>query len=1021
MLTTDAATHGLELPLDAPRTATTSVTVARHELTLPAIDEATLVAAFAIQLARYNGQAAIPITASRLGDGWCAPLAIETRQDLAVAAVVAQARAELQQPATHPIRGDGSRAALTWARDPAEVTGSEADLHLVAGAGAAAFLYNASVLSAASVERFAGHLRTILEGLEAEMPVGRVPLLTPEERAWLEQTASGGTRPLPQEPLHRRVERHARETPDAPAVHYGDQVLSYAELDRRANRLARELVARGAKAEARVVVCLEPSLDIAIAVLAIWKAGAVYVPLEPTYPAARIAAILEDTQPIVTVTRPKLRDRLGLTGTLEPDAVAEDAAPLDVAVAPGDTAYIYYTSGTTGKPKGVMASHANLIAYIQSAVDRYAMVASDVMPAIARFSFSISMFELMAPLVAGGTLLVLDREHVLDPARLARTLATVTFFHAGPSLLKSLIAQLRREPVDMTKVRHASSGGDLIPPEVLQALVDLFPSAEVFVIYGCSEIACMGTTYPVPRNRPVTRTFVGKPFENVIARVVDRAGQPCPIGVVGEVWFAGGGVVKGYLNRPELTAEKFVERDGLRYYRTGDLGRVSEGGWIELLGRNDFQIKIRGMRIELADIEYTLRRAPGVRDGVVVTRPTPTGEKMLVAYVVGETGALRRYMHDHLPDYMVPAIYVELESLPLNHNMKVDRNALPAPVASASVREPTSTSELALAAIWQRLLRVDRVHLDQNFFELGGDSMTAMELLVVIERELGVVIDGLEVVRETLEVLAAVCDRKLGLEPPEREHDATDPPFTPFFAGDLYAVIHGTRGDTAALIVAPPTQDRVRAYFVLVQLARSLARRGVPAMLFDFYGHGDSQGELRDATVERWLRDITDMRRVLGERTGAKTVVGVGVRLGATLLAAAQGVCDRTVLWDPVIEGASWLAEASAMQREHLRGLQHLRLGRRPRAIPGCVELLGGTYAAVTLRALEAMRLAAPRGPVAWLVTSNRAHQVAAHARLGTGSLVSLDLDYGWRDASHLDDILPDPGISRALADMVSP
>ena len=423
------------------------------------------------------------------------------------------------------------------------------------------------------------------------------------------------------------------------------------------------------------------------------------------------------------------------------------------------------------------------------------------MPALARTSFSISMFELMSPLTAGGTLVVLDRDAVLDPARLADALASgVTIFHAGPSLLKALFAHLAKpgaaaDPARFNRVRHASSGGDLIAPEVLRALVATFRRAEVFVIYGCSEIACMGCTYPVPRDRDVTRTFVGQPFDNVVARVLDRAGNPVPVGVVGEIHFAGAGVAAGYLHRPELTAEKFRAGDaGLRWYNTGDLGRLAPDGNVEIVGRGDFQIKVRGMRIELAEVEHHLRRAPGVADGVVAARPTPGGERALVAYVVldparrGDRGALagvRTHLVDQVPDYMVPSLYVELPALPLNHNLKVDRNALPDPDAvradaTPAVRTPESDSERALAEIWTRVLGLGCVGIDDNFFELGGDSLSAMEMLAEVERELGVELDGLAVLRDTLATLAAACDARLGRTAPVRveqpAHDAEAAP-----------------------------------------------------------------------------------------------------------------------------------------------------------------------------------------------------------------------------------------------------
>jgi amino acid adenylation domain-containing protein len=593
------------------------------------------------------------------------------------------------------------------------------------------------------------------------------------------------TNPAP-ELVHRRFELQAAAAPDATALRFQNESLSYGGLNRRANKLADYLATKAIGSESRVVVCVEPSLDIVVALLAILKAGAVYVPLDPSYPIARIRTIIEDTQPRLVLTQTHLIEKLGLQGV---DALALDAAGhlVDglssanpgIAIEREQAAYVYYTSGSSGAPKGVVASYANLASYIQVAQARYRFTSRDAMPAIARFTFSISMFELATPLVAGGTLVILERDHVLDLARMSRTLSEVTFFHAGPSLLKSLLSYIERHYADFdafSGVRHASSGGDMIAPEMLEALRRIFFNAEIFAIYGCTEISCMGCTYPVPRDGPVARTYAGRPFDTMTVRVVDSTLKATPVGTEGEIIFSGDGVVKGYLNRPDPTAERFVEIDGRRFYRTGDIGRMSADGWLEILGRSDFQVKIRGMRVELGEVEHNLRRAPGVCDGVVMAKKSANGAKALVAYVVmddvdgakndrntaNRMSAVRRYMAEQLPDHMTPSLYVELASLPLNHNMKVDRYALPEPkrdgrrIAGApDVREAETPTEQRLASLWGEVLGIDEVGLDDHFFELGGDSMLALKLIVEIDRELGVVLEGMDVLRESLEVQGA--------------------------------------------------------------------------------------------------------------------------------------------------------------------------------------------------------------------------------------------------------------------------
>jgi amino acid adenylation domain-containing protein len=838
--------------------------------------------------------------------------------------------------------------------------------------------------------------------------------------------------------VHELFELQAHRAPDAVAVRFGDAQLTYRELNTRANQLARYLIVKGIGPEDRVVVCVEPGFDIVVALLAIFKASAVYVPLDPSYPAARVQTMLEDTKPALLLTRADLPQKLGFAGftTLQLDAAqaelaAFSAEDLGLRAKPHQTAYIYYTSGTTGAPKGVMATQANLASYIGVAQRRYGFTSTDVGPAIARFSFSISMFELLSPLVAGGTLLVLERSHILDFARLSETLREVTFFHAGPSLLRSLLQYVKRHYTDFSgfaRVRHASSGGDMVSVEVLEGLREVFFNAEVFVIYGCSEISCMGCTYPVPRVGPLARSYVGAAFEGMTVRVVDDDLRVVPSGVVGEVLFSGPGVVPGYLNRSDLTQQRFVELDGARFYRTGDRGRFSEEGWLELVGRSDFQVKLGGIRIELGDIEHHLRRAPGVSNGVVVARDAGDGEKVLVAYVVVEAEAeddsaaralaIRRYLAQQLPDYMLPSFYVELAALPLNHNMKIDRQALPDPPreslrsADASpLREPETEMEQRLASLWKQALRVDRVGLDDNFFDLGGTSMRALQLIDEVDAELGVALTGLELLRESLEMQAVICEQRSGkprnTRPPRIVRKGGEAFELLHFGRDqsLFGVLHGPRAsaDLATLICSPTGHEHVRAHFVLQRLARRLAADGVPVLRFDYYGCGDSLGESSEATCARWQADIEDACAELQRRTRARRVATVGVRLGATLLARVASRLDvsRTVFWDPIQNGAQYLAELRDAHVQYSRAtwVPSFRLRIPSWRRRGRHELLGFAYSDAALRELGSL-----------IIPDHPSSSCAAR---------SMTSESAWMDLQHLEDMLPDVGISRALTELV--
>ncbi len=813
---------------------------------------------------------------------------------------------------------------------------------------------------------------------------------------------------------------------------------------------------------------LEPSLDVAVVLLAVQKVGATFVPLEPTYPAARIRTILEDTMPTLVVTSASLAAKLPFEGhalfLVDDDIAKISALSSDDLGLPIDlerTAYVYYTSGTTGKPKGVMASYANLAHYILRSQERYAIARTDIMPAIARFSFSISMFELMSPLAAGGTLVVLERDHVLDPARMAKTFSEVTFFHAGPSLLRGVLAQIRKAHATFEAfegVRHASSGGDMVPPELLESMKEIFSRAEVFVIYGSSEISCMGCTYPVSREHRIERTYVGRPFDNVIVRVLDEDRQPVPFGVVGEICFAGDGVVKGYLNRPELTEQKFFTLEGRRFYGMGDMGRVSFAGNVEILGRRDFQIQLRGMRIELGEIDATLRKGPGVREAISMAREGDDGEKILVGYVVfaadadPDVGAVRKHMVDHLPDYMVPARIVPLANLPLNSNMKIDRHALPSlseltETRGPHSRVPTTQAEKELASLWQSILRIDQVSKDDNFFELGGHSILALKLLQEAKKAHGITLDGMDVLRESLETLAAIIDRERGMTTPAQRGlvspAAEIPVEEAFFFGpehSLYGVHHSPartrKGERRPAVLFAPAfgYEATRSSFVTTRIARRLASAGIPVLRFDYFGTGNSHGRSIDGSVRRWKEDVAFAARELERLHPNHEMVIVGARLGALLAVNARSgnegqarlpAVSRWILWEPIDSGRAYVDELERLHAACLRGLQHLRLGRLPRVIASSRELVGTTFSKTALRELRALDW--PRAPAheaspTFLAPIHVLAHADAHEALqaSNAQILAMAHDPTWTDARAMENLLPDVGISDAILEILT-
>jgi amino acid adenylation domain-containing protein len=652
------------------------------------------------------------------------------------------------------------------------------DVHVIVCAEPSAFeiAYNARLFEPATIDRLANALLRVFEVSVArpETTVAKLPVLSPGDLQTITVEWDSGHAEYPQEPVHRVFERVARQQPDALAVRFEEQSLTYGELDARSNRLAHHLRASGVMPGGAVAVCVLPSLDIVVAFLAIWKAGAVYVPLDPTHPEALIATILDEVQPGLVLTQSKLS---ALTNPAQHVQFCFDtdwhrieslpASAPAVKITLDDSAHVLYTSGTTGKPKGVDARHGNLAHYIHVAQQAYGFGPSDVFCSLARYTFSISLFELLSPLCCGGSLRLLTRDDVLAPNRLANWLDDVTVIHAGPSLLGNLFRYLRTITSGRQtfgRMRHASSGGDLVPPTVIDQMKHVFPNAELFVIYGCTEVSCMGCTYPIRRDRNVTRTFVGKPFPDVVARVTDPAGNIVPFGAVGEICFAGKGVVHGYLHRLELTVEKFAMRRGVRFYQTGDMGRLHPDGNIEILGRRDYQVQLRGIRVELPGIENTVRGIGLAEQCAVVMKTLSDQDVRLIAFVTKprETtiAGFRRALAAHLPDYMLPQAMVVVDALPLTRNGKLDRNALQAlPWESTSSgvarTAPRDALEIQIAEAFARALGVAEVGIDDDFFDSGGHSLLAVSLLLELEKALGVTLSpGVIFERPTVRAIA---------------------------------------------------------------------------------------------------------------------------------------------------------------------------------------------------------------------------------------------------------------------------
>ncbi|MGW0536590.1 amino acid adenylation domain-containing protein, partial [Streptomyces sp. NPDC003032] len=594
-------------------------------------------------------------------------------------------------------------------------------------------------------DRFLGFLDRLLA--DADRPLERVELLQPEEHRRVVSDWNGATAEVATDPLPRLFAEQARLTPDEPAVECGDTVLSYAELDARSDRLARSLVARGARPEALVALALTRSADLVVALLAVLKSGAAYVPLDPEHPRDRIAAVLEEARPVLLLTDPGTAPRLPRTGPptehilldeLTADAPSRDPregtpdAPGRAEPLPHHPAYVIYTSGSTGRPKGVVVEHRALTDYVLRAREEYPAAAGTSL-LHSPVTFDLTVTALYTPLISGGCVRIAE---LTEDALLGT--AQPSFMKVTPSHLEMLLALPDEASPDSCLIL----GGEALFGPALDRWRARHPDAVVYNAYGPTEatVNCLDHRIAPGAPTPDGAVPIGRPFRNTRVFVLDGTLRPVPVGVPGELYVAGAGLARGYLNRPGLTAERFVANPfgsaGERMYRTGDVVRWTPEGVLEFVGRADDQVKVRGFRIELGEIESVLAAHEAVERCAVVVREDQPGDRRLVAYVVGGQDpsvppALKAHAAAALPEYMVPSAFVILEALPLTPNGKLDRKALPTPryESAAESRAPRDPREETLAELFAQVLGVERVGIDDDFFELGGHSLLATRLV----------------------------------------------------------------------------------------------------------------------------------------------------------------------------------------------------------------------------------------------------------------------------------------------------
>ncbi|MFN9661595.1 MAG: non-ribosomal peptide synthetase, partial [Cyanobacteriota bacterium] len=629
--------------------------------------------------------------------------------------------------------------------------------------------YATALFNRTTVERWLDHWCTLLtELVEASdvAAVGGLSILSEKERQQMlfDWNATAADYPKDQ-CVHQLFEAQVERTPEAIAVVFEEQSLSYMELNARANRLAHHLIDQGVKPDDRVAIGVERSVEMVVGVLAILKAGGAYLPLDPGYPEERLAFMLEDSAPVALLmhgaTRERFADLDGAVPMVDLDAdspawverSANNPDPSVLGLSPNHLAYLIYTSGSTGKPKGVMVEHRGIVGYLAWTAETYGE-ASGLSLVHSPLAFDLTVTGLFTPLVVGGCVRIAS----LDDASVDEA---YTFIKSTPSHLP-LLASLADE-LNFTATAEFLFGGEALRGEALAPWRERHPQATLLNVYGPTDATVNCCEYRIESDQaiPAGRVPIGKPQANTRLYVLNSALQPLPVNVQGDLYIAGAGLARGYYQRPGLSAERFVAdpfgdcfaEPGARMYRTGDLARWLPDGNLEFLGRSDFQVKIRGFRIELGEIEAALLGCDGIQEAVVLAREDQPGEKRLVAYVTTGTVAgttpavdaaalpaeLKAHLRTCLPEYMVPAAFVVLESLPLTRNGKLDRKALPAPESDAyalrAYEPPAGPVEEALAALWSELLGIERVGRHDDFFALGGHSLLAVSLVERMRRQ----------------------------------------------------------------------------------------------------------------------------------------------------------------------------------------------------------------------------------------------------------------------------------------------
>ncbi|MDX1643223.1 MAG: amino acid adenylation domain-containing protein [Thermoanaerobaculia bacterium] len=842
---------------------------------------------------------------------------------------------------------------------------AKADLAIAVEEGSDSLLlgveYSTDLFDRETVERFLEQFAILLEEATRTptRPISALDLLSEDQRRQLLQWGRAVSPPPPEEGLiHEVFAAVVSRRRAAVAVAFGDQELTYGELDTRAEALAYELRRLGVEPNAIVGILMERSLELVVAIVATLKAGGAYLPLDPSYPPQRLADMVQDARPQVVLTRERWSGLLEGSDVplldLDSEAIGGRAErrpsmeePTAIRVRPGDVAYVMYTSGTTGRPKGVRIPHQAVVRLVHG-VDYITYGEDETLLLLSSISFDPSTMEIWGALLHGARLVIAPPETptLEGLAELIRR-DRISLLHLSTTLFHQM---MQTDPTALGSVRQMVVGGDVLSPShVRTALEHLESGGRIVNGYGPTECTMLAICNVISEPSELgERVSLGRPIAGREVFVLDAARRLGPIGVPGEIHLGGPGLAVDYLARPALTAESFgphpfAAEPGQRLYATGDVGRWLPDGRVDFFGRRDRQVKIRGYRVELGEIEAVLSQRPDVLAAAVEVVEFGENDERLVAYFESagpsvSVDALRQYARDRLPRFMVPSHFVGLERLPRTPTGKVDRSKLELPQELSTehpslptaAQEPErpddlSPTERQIAEIWSEVLKVESVERHDNFFDLGGHSLLLLQVFSRLHGIYGRRVSVIDLFRyPTVASLATLFD------PQQSEDKSTPQLFEGFFLGpeheQIFACYHPPRADEhrdTAIVFCPPVgYEYMSLHRASRQLAVELSRSGFPVLRFDYYGTGDSAGSPADGRVERWLEDTARAVDEARRRAETSRVCLIGMRLGATL--AWQWSRDDSgpsalVLLDPVLSGEALVGEMRAKMRFALR------------------------------------------------------------------------------------------------------